>query len=300
MTAGTIVTIAIGCAIYIAGSDKSYTVLELGGALGQGFKLLAEALSSPAAAVLFFLLVNAVGGLIEVLAELFVARFTSNIAWAVTEPIWSVRYRNVILTTIEKMVKKLFFRSLAPVRIYYGLVMAVKGQSIYRWEELKKELKDETQLEFDRYPGVVIDGLMEPFGKYSSVPWTYFADHGRTSGVRALARTLESRNRDMLTIVTSLLIATTLFATCFLTIFADDIMNWLRYIPIFNGEAAIVAIILILWLVMVIPLVMFVLLYGYFILVRQSIVTILECNRFDAKLNTNNQASEVEVTEVNA
>ena len=292
MTAGTIVTLTIGYSVFITGADNLDGASQYGYAFGTGFKQLADVLSSPAAAVLFFLLVNAVGGLVEVVAELFVAKFTSNIAWAVTEPRWNTRNKNKLIKWIVQYAKRISFSLAVPFRIYYGLAMALRGRSIYRWEDLRRELRTSTRADFKKYPGVVIDGLMEPFGKYGSVSWKYFADYGNTNSTKALARTLESRNRDILTIVSSLLTPTTLA----LVIFVEVIMRQLSHLPAVNSNPTFVYTLLLGALLL--PLAMVVLLYSYFKLVRQSILTILECNSFRTEFSSTNKANDEAVPKV--
>ena len=249
MTAGAIVTITI------------VIMINSGNSLEHSFKSLSDLISSPAAALLFFLLVHAVGRLVEVLAELFVARLTGNTAWAVKVPEWTFMDRSKVL----KFILRVLFLPVTVILIYYGWCRAMSGQSIYRWEKLEDELNTETQTQFNSYPEAVKDGLREPFGTYGKSPWTYFADLGGTVSARALARTLENRDKDLLTIVTSLLIATVF------------LLVWYRDASIFDLSTSTINILV---LTLVMPLFIYLLLYSYFILVRQSILNILECNSF--------------------
>ena len=251
ITAGFIVTIAIAA------------IIQDGNNLGGIFKsLLTEGvdfLSSPIVVLLFFFLLFGIGGLVEVLAELFLGRLAGNTAWAFTVPEWKFMNRS-------KIIKPILIIFFLPVNIFWGWLRALQGQSIYKWKRLESELKTETQKQFESYPESVKDGIKDPFGVNGNLPWIYFADNGSTVSARALARKLENRNKDFLTIVTSFLIAT----VCVLVRFGDT--------PIFDLSLESIAFLFGLFYIM--PFLISLLLYSYVILVRQSILSILEYNSF--------------------
>lgn len=247
MTAGAV--ILLGSAMALRGNIQSAPL---------SFEDAKQILSSPIVGIILLLLVYAIGGLVEVIAELFITRLTGNTAWAFIAP--------------TQMYKKfpVFVRRIFQAFTYYpGMIFllyaewgkALIGKSSYRWHDLEKSLQPKTRNHFKSYPDIVKKGLEDPFGKYGELAWRYFSNHG-TDEEKSLARKLENRNKDTLVIVTSLMIATAII------ILSSVIMS---------GKALLIFI----QFMMVVPVFF---LGSYFLLLRQSILTVIEY-RFIGELN---------------
>ena len=250
MTAGTIVNLSIGIALILSGHTFGIKIEDL-----------KSVLSSPMVAIVFFLLVYAVGGLVEVLADLFITRLTGNTAWAIISPKYMFQNKHKLIRPILRMFA--YYPGIAFL-LYIEWGKAFAGKSSYEWKELEKELKPKARDHLEQLPDIVKDGIKDPFGKYEDLPWRYFSSHGANDDVKALARKLENRNKDVLVIVTSLMIA------AIINVSFQDLTNNEKVI-IGNEALAII-------LIQVLMLVPIVFLGSYFLLLKQSILTIIEYN----------------------
>lgn len=252
MTAGVIVNISIGLAWFVSGNSLDVKIDDL-----------KSILSSPLIATVILLLVYAVGGLVEVVAELFITRLTGNTAWAVISPMSMFEKRHKLI--------KLILRGLA---YYPGIIFilykewgeAFIGRSNFKWKDLDKHLKPNTRDHLKSLPEIVKEGVKEPFGKYSDLPWRYFSNHGVNDDIKQLARKLENRNKDVLVIVTSLLLS------ALILISAQELDRSLLPSEVDKTSSVMNSVVVIQFLM----LVLVVLLGSYFLLLRQSILTIIE------------------------
>lgn len=260
MTAGAVILLGSAMALYL--NIQSVPL---------SFEDAKQILSSPIVGIILLLLVYAIGGLVEVIAELFITRLTGNTARAFILPIQM--YKNF----------PVFFRRIFQVFTYYpGMIFllyaewgkALIGKSSYRWHDLEKSLQPKTRKHFKLYPDIVKKGLEDPFGKYGELSWRYFCNNG-TDEEKSLARKLENRNKDTLVIVTSLMIAT---AIMILSSPELVIMSGSTQDP---GEPQGRALFIFMQFMMIIPVVF---LGSYFLLLRQSILTVIEY-RFIGELN---------------
>lgn len=159
-----------------------------------------EILTSPTFFVVLVLMIYAFGSLIEVLAELFISRLTGNIAWAVQTP-------NRLSMKVNKYLRP-FVWCLA---VYPGIIIwiliafanAFGGRSDFRWTTLKDGLHEEGFKFFENLPKTVKLGLTEPFGEYGSLAWNYLLSIEEGAKTKTLRR-LETRNKDILVLVTAL------------------------------------------------------------------------------------------------
>jgi ABC-type multidrug transport system fused ATPase/permease subunit len=247
MTAGAIVNMGIGIAWVLGGNDIQLTLGDL-----------KDVVTSPLVAVVTLLLVYAVGGLVEVLADLFVTRLTGNTVWAFISPMYMFQERQTFLRLI---LRALTYYPGIFVLLYFEWVKAFIGRSSYRWRNLDQQLKSGTRDHLKTYPEIIKDGLKDPFGKHGDLPWLYFAYHGTNDDVKVLARKLENRKQDVLVIVTSFLISAAIVLSV--------------YDPAGDTEKG--GHLFALQLLMLVPVVF---LGSYFLLLKQSILTILEYNAF--------------------
>lgn len=225
-------------------------------ALSISFKDASELINSTFVGIILLLLVYAIGGLVEVLAELFVSRLTGNTAWAIIAP--------------KNMYKKYpsFIRKIFQAFTYYpGIIFllyaawgrAIIGKSSYRWHDLEKTLQPNTRAHYKLYPDIIKKGLEDPFGVYGELAWRYFSNHG-THEEMSFARKLENRNKDILVIVTSLMIVMTIF-----------IPSFQRLLITPGAEQEVLFIFM--QFMMVVPVVF---LSSYFLLLKQSILSVIE------------------------
>ena len=156
--------------------------------------------------------------------------------------------------------------------------MGLLGQSLYRWKALGRQLTDESAGAIELYPPILRESLQDPFGKKRSFFWIYFGNLGASDDVKMLSRRLENRNQDLLNIVSSLIFVIFLrfivsmfenFNVGFVAVLLGHPWNMIRDTVI---EMTVQSTTIELFLVLTIPI----LLYGYIMLIRQSILTVVE------------------------
>ena len=258
MTAGITVSVTMSVAISVSG-DIDLT--ELIGLIDR------EILFGPGVFVVL-ILVHSIGGIIEVFSELFVARIAGNIAWSfessktrasrVARASWVTRVLRPILVWVIGW----------PRRVGKGICLAMFGKSLYVWENRGAQLSDLGCKKVKEYPQSVQDSLDHPFGRRRSLIWTYFKDCRNSDVTMRAARRLDVRNHDLLCIITSLMLSGVILVLPYLLNLLESKYPGLLF-WIFFGFMLL----LVLGIFMVS---LSILLYGYIMLLRQSIVMIIE------------------------
>ena len=251
-------------------------------------------LSSPMVAIVFFLVVYAAGGLVEVFADLFIRRLTGNTAWAINAPKYMFQKTNKFFRPILKALA--YYPGIGFI-LYAEWAKAFIGKSSYKWIDLDKQLRPRAREHLKSLPDIVREGIKDPFGGYGDLPWRYFSSHGVDHDVRALARKLENRNKDVLVVVTALLIAANVvFLTQAPEFFAngrDGAQNSATVIQepqhAVTGEEAnkkeVKAVKKGFVVIQMLMLILVFFLGSYFLLTRQSLLTIIEYDSLSAQGN---------------
>ena len=232
--------------------------------LSNDISKLADYISAGTLALLF-VLVHAIGGVIDVISSLFISRLAGNIAWIMERP-KSLRTAKI---TLRKPMKAFlivigyvsYYTVWAYLKFIIGVVAAVFGISFYHWVSLKDQLTDSSSRFVDGYPEIVRLSLKDPFGKRRRFLWVYFAGLGATDEVKSLARRLKARNQEMLSIIAASMIGIYSFLFCFQSSNTSRIEDFFPFLAI-----------------VVIPFFLLFLFYAYIMFVRQSILTIIELN----------------------
>lgn len=159
-----------------------------------------------------------------------------------------------------------------PQRLMFGFLAALIGKSLYNWDDIRDHLSDEAVKKYDKFPHIVQQTLQDPFGGKRDLLWIYFGTSANSSDGMALIRRLDSRNRDLLSVITSVMISP-IISSPYLSYLLSQASGDAEY------EARIGVVILGIYLLSIL---IYVLLYSYIMLLRQSIVTIIEFSRIDS------------------
>ena len=258
MTGGSIVTVAIGITAWgLFGSQERLEYIASSG--------IGNVMYSPAILALLLVIIHAIGGTIEVFAELFVARIAGNMAWSVQRPrvIVAVKFR-----AIRGILSFIYF-ALLPFFSMYGLVCAFFGKSLYNWNNIKDHLSKEAVTRYDSFPHIVRQSLKDPFGKRRAFLWIYFGSSDNSNDGMALTRRLDSRNHDLLSVITSVMILPVI--SSFYLVY-----SWV------SGSSVEEVVALFVLAFYLLSFAIYILLYGYIMMIRQSIVTIIEFSRINS------------------
>ena len=275
MTAGTLLTIFVVLGLF---SESKPEIVEL------------VEYTSPGLLALLFLLVHAVGGLVDVFASLFMSRLAGNIAWTFErprllnktskhtlgklKPLKSGRYLIILIRyLLRPIVSFLFHAIVLLIKFPIGFVSAFIGVSFYHWASLKDQLTDTSSRLVDDYPENVQLSLDDPFGKKRRFLWVYFGIIGASDEVKSLARQLEARNHEVLSIITASMLGLGALSVDYLPALSDPI----------GLEAVLFDRILQYSLISYFILFIF---YAYIMLLRQSILTIIELNSTQLQIST--------------
>src|SRR5262249_15237860 len=98
----------------------------------------------------------------------------------------------------------------AVLAYYYYLPRALLGFSDVRWLDPPTILSPRAHQYFESLPESVRKGLQQPFGIHQELAWK-FLQGATTTGTQWL-RSLENRNRDVLTVLTALILGGSLVA----------------------------------------------------------------------------------------
>ena len=276
MTAGAIVVISV---IFIFGSDIGLT------------DLLGKVITSPTFGILALLIIYAVGGLVEVLADLFVAHLIVNLAWLFIAsedkyekyPKW-LRFPLRFLASYSGMI----------FLFVPGFIRGLYGEPRYVWRNLEEKLHPTAKEYFGTLPDAVRDGLKEPFGNHSDLSWEYFCSNGSKEEIDTI-RKFKARNKDTLVIITSITILMIIMIPIIIapvfSFISGFISNASSILPdlvvsIFRALADSRFLNILLFLLLVVPLLILfslVFLIAYVLMVKQSIISVLELTALNNK-----------------
>ena len=260
MSSGTIVLLGAAFSLVVGGHpiatelyNITLAIFSQGGSVG---------------AVVFLLLVYAVGGLVEVVADTFVNRIAGNAAWAFFS---NDKKQNWIRRSLSVCFA-------VPLRAGYYMIRALIGQSMFRWESPDCDLTPIAKGYFGSFPIVVREGIKRPFDRHMEVASRFFSDLGVTDKARDFAHRLESRHRDVSVIMTAFYVALASLVSA--TSILGDQIRTLRLGVIANG--AFTDILLIVTLVFLLVLIgLHVMVWSacsYFLLLRRVLLATIEYN----------------------
>jgi uncharacterized integral membrane protein len=263
VTSGLIVLVSIGVS-FVSVNNASVNL-----------EFYVKQFSSPTVLILISLLMYATGGLVEVFAELFVTRITGNTVSAYVSTFQSVKKYHFIIRPLAYLIAIYA----ATIKMYYEWAKALVGKSSYRWES-EKELSEHSNNYFESLPSIVKAGFNDPFGEYSELSWKYFSSSETSIEISKYALELRSKNRDMLVITTSIIIALTAIS---FTVSEGLVLSDSNALQFVYFQLSLIVLVLFL--------------SSYFILVKQSIKTLLE---FAAMRSKPNKSSQQDASEAGA
>lgn len=215
-----------------------------------------DILTSPMLAFGLLILIYAIGNLVEMLGEIFIIRIAGNVVWAFWVPLRLLSKSPRLVRYLARTL--LWYPGFAFLFSYYGLKGMI-GISDYKWDRLSESLSPDAQCLFDKLPSIVKRSLQEPFGNYGDIAWRYFKASSSQTQREWLSK-IESRNKDILAIITALTI---------MYIFAIIIVG----ILLGDQDANIEKNIFMLQGLFIVPSFLFM---GYFLILRKSILELLE------------------------
>ena len=219
-------------------------------------------LTSPVAMLTALIVTYSVGTLVEVLADTYVAGLVGGVGWGIMLP-------TRLSGSARSFLRYIKLASLFPVgmvSIYWFAALGCIGKSPYREDPLPR-LKGEGQKAFLNLPDAIKEALSRPFSNGFEKGWRYLVLTAPEDQRQWLIK-LEARNRDILAISTSLLVA-------FLLAFA-------MYYDKIGFQLFLAA-----------PWVLVMALYGYFMLLRQSILDAIELRSL-TEVNMRSKTDSVE------
>lgn len=243
LTSGAIVNGGIMLLLLLR-SDDSTKALET---LAQ--KAVSFGSLSALVTLAFGLLVYATGTLVEIFCESIMHRVVGNFAWA--HYVYKYKRR-----------RNPFFRLVAvPVRAMF----APFWKSIFSWPICDDDADSAISKQLiDDCPSSVLEGVRNPFGASSDIPWRYFARVDEDESVIAFTQRLEARNKDLLVISTSFFMTGALFFLSFRPEVTD-----VSFPTILGILLSLIAITLLLWTLVGVSA-------GYFVFLRNSFLAIMK------------------------
>ena len=92
-----------------------------------------------------------------------------------------------------------------PILIFYNVIKGFLGRTAYK-SEIKSSLSLKAKKLYNSLPKKVAAGLSEPVGDNAEIAWKYLVDHFDHQGDQKWARRLIARSKDVLAVITSLII----------------------------------------------------------------------------------------------
>ena len=192
--------------------------------------------------VIFFLLVYAVGGAVELLGEVSIVRAISGALWGVKLCVrspfrdswfgferknfvhrWSYRY----------MVKPFLLGLVGLIQIVIGIFVlapcyfaaGVFGRSVYRIA-IGDFLSKDGKAVLDTFPIPIQEGLNDPIGGMSDLVFVYLVESFRNEAYRNWAKSLVARCKDVLALATSALVIVVFFGIVSVYPFYNNYEAW--------------------------------------------------------------------------
>lgn len=215
-----------------------------------------DILSSHVAALGLLVLIYAAGHVVELIGEVFIARTAGNLVWSILAPLQFFQDKPKWLRYSLRAIA--WYPGLAFLG-YYQFFKGLIGISSYKWIGLPDALSVEARHVFESFPSIVQRSLQEPFGNYSDIAWQYLRVNTPKAQKNWINKS-ESRNKDILTIMTALFILFSAFASL-----STEATTPKRATTLAIGVALL-----------------YFLSLGYFLVLRKSILGILEIISCDA------------------
>ena len=195
------------------------------------------------------LLVYAAGTLVEIFCESIMHRVVGNLAWA--HYIYEYKLERSILFRVVAVPARAMF---APFR---------KSNFCWPIRDCDASSGIGEQL-ITGFPSSVLEGVRDPFGASSDIPWRFFAREEESDSVRDFTHKLEARNKDLLVIATSVFMTGALYYVAF----RPEVIGWI--FPTILGIVLLCLIVAtLLWGIVGVSV-------GYFVLLRNSFLAIMK------------------------
>lgn len=173
------------------------------------FEALSKAnlLSPVLSGIILLLLAYAIGGIVEVVSNLYFRRAAGNVLWAVYTP-----YKK-----IKNKLGKVVGLATIPIQIFivvpllaFGVLWAAFRPSLFEWAPGESCTREEVKSELGFLPSQVKYSLSRPFGELSDLCWEYFSVTGSINH-QLFARKLKASMADMIVLISAVTISVLMF-----------------------------------------------------------------------------------------
>jgi hypothetical protein len=169
--------------------------------LGDGLKM-SDVLKSPLLVAGCGLLVYAIGSLIELVGELFLARSAAGIFWTMSFPLRRAQQRRWFVRWPLRILLWIF---VVPVLIVVHAVRGLFGSTSYRIP-LVAFLTDRARVFYNSLPPNIAQGLAKPVGDDSELAVKYLLERFTDERDRKWARRLTDKPKDVLVTITAVVL----------------------------------------------------------------------------------------------
>ncbi len=201
---------------------------------------LRETLTSPGLAFALAVLIYTIGNLVEMLGELYFARYAARLirSFRLMRE-WDRQHRLLAVLMWS-------FWPIQLVRLWRVLRSVRSDKSSGLLDDLMDDLGEQGRLLFDGFPKNVQQGFKQPDGQYAELSWRYLKS-ACTGDLQGWIIKLNSRNRDILAVTSALVVLWILsFLTAYLLLLdvvpADSFDGAATVVPadFFDGPATVV------------------------------------------------------------
>lgn len=240
-----------------------FTVLNMKISISDLDLEIKDLITSPAIALGLLILIYAIGNVVEMIGEIFISRIVGNLVWALQVPMYLFSNKP---RWIRYVMRALLWYPGFIFLFYWYFLKGLLGISNYKWISLRNSLDNDAQNSFEKLPSIVKRSLMEPFGNYGDIAFKYFKNSVSENDQDWITK-LETRNKDILSTIAAIFILVMFF------LFTLPAMDATIVLPhmIEQPAAALFAI-----FSQVLALIVFTLFFGYFLILRKSIIETLE------------------------
>lgn len=161
-------------------------------------------------AIGILLSVYAIGLLIEIAADSMLVRAFGGGLWAAEFPLRSVNAETAFARWI---LRALVFYVVVPFYAYYGILRGLLGTSLYRYDTSQQIITPQAEALHKALPEFVRRGLQNPFGDEFEAAWEKMLEGLGDVSRKQMSKQLV-RNREMLSIVSALLLIAVIYVFC--------------------------------------------------------------------------------------
>ena len=169
---------------------------------------LKEILTSPIIIAVCLLLIYAIGSIVELIGEIFLARAASGVLWGLSFPMRKINYESKALRYVTRGV--LWFLGIPILLAEVHLFLSFFGYPSYRIM-LNDRLSERAKQLYNTLPEKVADGLSQPVGDNAELACKYVVEKMQDEKDRKWALYSVNRSKDVLAITSALFIAFTIF-----------------------------------------------------------------------------------------